>query len=53
MTFKYVKLQAEKAAKGSIKDVVLIVPNHWNIHQRRFLVEAANLADLYVLSLIH
>jgi len=33
--------------------VILIVPNHWNIHQRQFLVHAAELADLYVLSLIH
>lgn len=53
MMLKYVKLQAEKAAKGSLKDVILIVPNHWNIHQRQFLVHAAELADLYVLSLIH
>lgn len=53
MMIKYVKREAEKAAKGTIKDVVLIVPNHWNIHQRKFLVKAAELADLYVLSLIH
>lgn len=53
MTMRYVKREAEKAAKGVIKDVVLVVPNHWNIHQRKFLAKAAELADLYVLSLIH
>jgi molecular chaperone DnaK (HSP70) len=53
MMIKYVKREAEKAAKGVVKDVVLVVPNHWNIHQRKFLVSAAELADLYVLSLIH
>lgn len=32
---------------------MLIVPNHWSIHQRKFLIRAAQLADLHVLSLIH
>ena len=41
MMLKYVKLAAEKAAKGTIKDVILIVPNHWTIHQRKFLTSAA------------
>jgi molecular chaperone DnaK (HSP70) len=41
MMLRYVKREAEKAAKGTIKDVVLVVPNHWNIHQRKFLVKAA------------
>ena len=31
----------------------MVVPNHWSIHQRRFLVRAAELAGLYVLSIIH
>lgn len=52
MMIKYIKLEAEKAA-GQIKDAVLIVPNHWSIHQRKFLIRAAQLADLHVLSLIH
>lgn len=53
MMIKHVKLEAEKQAKGPIKDVVLTVPSHWNLKQRKFLVEAASLADLYVLTLIH
>jgi hypoxia up-regulated 1 len=53
MMIKYVKREAEKTVKGVIKDVVLVVPNHWNIHQRKFLTQAAELAELYVLSLIH
>ena len=31
----------------------MIVPSHWNLKQRKFLADAAGLADLYVLSLIH
>jgi hypoxia up-regulated 1 len=53
MMFRYIKNEAEKHIKGSIKDVVLTVPCHWNLKQRKFLVDAASLADLYVLSLIH
>lgn len=53
MMMRYVKREAEKAAKATIKDVVLVVPNHWNIHQRKFLAKAAELADLYVLTLIN
>jgi molecular chaperone DnaK (HSP70) len=37
MMIKYVKQAAEKQIGGPIKDVVLTVPNHWNIHQRKFL----------------
>ena len=53
MMFRYVKQEAEKHIKGQIKDVVLTVPCHWNIKQRQFLVDAASLADFYVLSLVH
>ena len=53
MMLKYVKLEAEKQTKGTLKDVVLTVPSYWNLKQRKFLVDAATLADLYVLSLIH
>ena len=52
MMLKYVKLEAEKAAKGQVKDVVFVIPNFWNIHQRNFLLQAAEIADMYVLSLI-
>ena len=50
---KYVKLEAQKQAKGNLKDVVLTVPSYWNLQQRKFMIEAATLADMYVLSLIH
>lgn len=35
-----------------IKDVVLTVPSFWNIKMRAFIIEAAQIADLHVLSLI-
>ena len=53
MMLKYIKGEAEKQAKGAVKDVVLTVPSYWNLKQRKFLIDAATLADLYVLSLIH
>lgn len=53
MMLKYIKLQAEKSAKSVLKDTILIVPNYWNIHQRNFLVTAAELAELYVISVIN
>ena len=36
-----------------MKDVVLTVPSHWNLKQRQFLIKAATMADLYVITLIH
>ena len=53
MILKYVKLEAEKFVKGPIKDAVLILPNFWTIHQRNFLVQAASVADLYIMSIIN
>lgn len=38
--------------RGSIKDAVLVLPNYWSIHERNFLVQAASLADIYVLSIV-
>lgn len=34
MIIKHVKVAAEKTVKGSIKDVVLVVPVHWNLKMR-------------------
>jgi molecular chaperone DnaK (HSP70) len=53
MMLKYVKHEAEKHANGPVKDVVLTVPSHWTLRQRKFLIDAALLADMYVLSVIH
>ena len=52
MLLKYAKHNAESLSKTSVKDVVLTVPNYWNIKMRAFLIEAAQVADLYVLSII-
>lgn len=52
MLLKYSKQNAETQFKTSVKDVILTVPNYWNIRMRAFLIEAAQVADLYVLSVI-
>lgn len=52
MILKYAKANAEAEFKTKIKDVILTVPNYWNIRMRAFMIEAAQVADLYVLSLI-
>ncbi len=52
MMIKHVKLSTEKFIKGSVKDVVISVPVHWNLKMREFITSAAEVADLYVLSLI-
>jgi molecular chaperone DnaK (HSP70) len=44
MIFRYVKADADKFAKTSIKDVVLILPNYYTIHQRNFFLQAAKVA---------
>ena len=52
MILKHVKMSAEKFGKIPIKDAVLSVPAHWNLKQREFILSAAEVADLYVLSMI-
>jgi molecular chaperone DnaK (HSP70) len=52
MIIKYAKANAERQIKDQIKDVVITVPSYYNIKQRAFLAEAAQIADLHVLSLI-
>jgi len=52
MILKYIKLEAEKYVKGSVKDAVLVLPNYWSIHQRNFILQAATVAEIYVLSIV-
>jgi molecular chaperone DnaK (HSP70) len=52
MIFRYVKADADKFAKASIKDVVLVLPNYYNIHQRNFFLQAAAVAEIDILSII-
>ena len=52
MMLKYVKMEADKFTKATIKDVVLILPNYWTVHQRNFLLQAASIAEISVLSII-
>ena len=41
MMIKHVKLAAEKIVKGQVRDVVLVVPVHWNLRMREFITSAA------------
>lgn len=52
MIIKYAKHNAEIEFNTNIRDVIITVPNYWNIKMRAFIIEAAQVADLYVLSLI-
>ncbi len=52
MIIKYARSNAEKQIKEIIKDVVITVPSYWNIKMRAFIIQAAQIADLHVLSLI-
>lgn len=52
MIFKYARHNAEKQFGIKIKDTILTVPNYWNLKMRAFVAEAAQVADLYLLSMI-
>lgn len=52
MIMKYARHNAEKQFGIKVKDTVLTIPNYWNIRMRAFITEAAQVADLYLLSLI-
>ena len=51
--FEYAKRLATTAAEAPVTDAVLVVPPFWSPAQRQALVDAAELAGLNVLSLIH
>lgn len=52
MILKHVKFSAEKFIKTTVKDCVIAVPSHWDLHMRSFIKEAAQVAELYVISMI-
>ncbi|KAG0263123.1 Hypoxia up-regulated protein 1 [Actinomortierella ambigua] len=54
MQLALARAQAEEAAGGeSIRDVVITVPPYFNQQERQAMLDAAELAGLHVLSLIH
>lgn len=48
-----IRSQAEKMADGKIKELVLTVPAFWSEQERKAILDAAELAGMRVLTLIH
>ncbi|KAF9432127.1 hypothetical protein BGZ76_011239 [Entomortierella beljakovae] len=53
MQLALAKRQAEETAGEPVKDVVITIPPYFSQAERRALLDAADLAGLHVLSLIH
>ncbi|KAG0204232.1 hypothetical protein BGX28_003760 [Mortierella sp. GBA30] len=53
MQFALAKKQAEDTAGETVKDVVITIPPYFNQFERQAVLDAAELAGLRVLSLIH
>jgi len=53
MILAYGRELAEKQANGSVKDAVITVPSYYNQERRRMLIDAAELAGLNVVQLVH
>ncbi|KAG0290998.1 hypothetical protein BGZ98_003209, partial [Dissophora globulifera] len=53
MQFGLAKQQAEETAGESVKDVVITIPPYYSQMERQAVLDAAELAGLHVLSLIH
>ncbi|KAG0057180.1 hypothetical protein BGZ83_001123 [Gryganskiella cystojenkinii] len=53
MQFALAKQQAEDTAGESVKDVVITIPPYFNQFERQAMLDAAELAGLRVISLIH
>lgn len=51
--FAHAKEQAEATAQETVRDVVITVPPYFNQFERQAVLDAAELAGLKVLSLIH
>ncbi|KAG0235393.1 hypothetical protein BGW42_005372 [Actinomortierella wolfii] len=53
MQFALAKKQAEETAGEGVRDVVITIPHYFNQFERQAMLDAAELAGLRVLSLIH
>ena len=53
MIFGHAKELAETKAQSKIQDVVVTVPQHYDMNQRVMLQEAAELVKLRVLAMVH
>jgi molecular chaperone DnaK (HSP70) len=50
---KYGRNLAEIQAGGTVKDTVLTVPSYFNQEQRRLFMDAAEMAGLHIIQLVH
>ena len=53
MILAYGRELAEKQAGGLVRETVITVPSYWNQEKRRMLIDAAELAGLSVIQLVH
>ena len=53
MLLKYGKFLSEKQAGGTVKDCVLTIPSYFTPTQKRMMQDAAELAGLSILQMIH
>lgn len=53
MLLKYGKMLSERQAGGVVKDCVLTIPSYYTPSQKRMMADAAELAGLFILQMIH
>lgn len=53
MYLRHLKVLMERHLKTRVEDVVISVPSHWSVRQRRALADAARIAGLNPLRLLH
>jgi len=53
MMFQYIKMLAEVSAESSVRDCVITIPSWFTYDQRLMIKDAADLANLKVLQLVH
>jgi len=53
MIFKYIKELSKESARSVVTDVVITIPHWFTVEKRQAILDAASIADLKVLSLLH
>ncbi|KAL0491806.1 HSP70 [Acrasis kona] len=53
MIFKYIKELSKDSARSAVTDVVITVPHWFTVEKRQAILDAATIADLKVLSILH
>lgn len=53
MILKYAKKMSDAQSGQEVKECIITIPSHWNLHQRNALREATKIAGLNLLGLVH